>query len=163
MFPQVSQRHYYTMQEQQRLQNPLSTSVHKLITFRASIGLSRSRQKITAMKTASIIFVVVFQEIVKSHSSLGQSAKWQFQFNFTGYGRQNQDFLMKNCSTNIKDNVAQTGTKSKQTINQNMFTSLITQNGAFIAKNLTSTSRLTGNYSKMFKSGRKNKAKCPSV
>nr|CAH0111000.1 unnamed protein product [Daphnia galeata] len=142
------------------------------------------------MKNASIIFFVVFQVIVKSHLSLNQSAKWPLQFSFTGYGRQNQDFLMKNSPTNITVNVAQTDTLMGCVVNftiykgDNDFTGKLdrermemkgiendvverslffTRNGAFIAKNLTSTSRLTGNYSKTFKSGRKNKAKCLSV
>jgi hypothetical protein len=59
------------------------------------------------MKTLSILFFV----LTYFHLSLSQKDNnWDLQFDFDGYERQNKDFLMKSCPTNIKDNVAQTGT-----------------------------------------------------
>ena len=60
------------------------------------------------MKSASILFFVVFQVLAYCHLTLSQSP-WKLQFDFNGYKRQNKDFLMKSCPTEIKKNVAQTG------------------------------------------------------
>ena len=62
------------------------------------------------MKPSRTLFLVVFQVLTYFHPSLSQDDNnWDLQFNFDGYERQNKEFLMKSCPTNIKDNVAQTG------------------------------------------------------
>jgi hypothetical protein len=57
---------------------------------------------------ANVILFVVFQVAINSHLSFSQSQNSNFQFNFDGYVRQNNNFLMKSCPRNDKENEDQT-------------------------------------------------------